>query len=63
MALLGFNLGVEVGQLAFIAAILMVWGCWRRLKLPWPEWAEPVSAYVIGSVASVWFVGRFLTVF
>lgn len=30
MALLGFNIGVEVGQLAFIAAVLLAWGCWRK---------------------------------
>lgn len=62
MALLGFNLGVEIGQLAFIGAILLSWGCWRRVELPWPEWAAPVPAYAIGSVASVWFVGRFLAI-
>ena len=42
-ALLLFNVGVELGQLAFIGAALAglrgLAFCWRRLQLAWPAWA------------------------
>ena len=57
--LLGFNLGVEIGQLAVVLALLGLVGLLRRLKLAWPR---PV---VIDTVASIlvgiglyWFIGR-----
>ena len=38
LALFAFNLGVELGQLAFIAAILAVWTILRRLAQSAPGW-------------------------
>ena len=56
LALLFFNVGVEIGQLAFVAAVLMVWALlWR---LPMPEWAWRVPTYAIGSLAAFWTVDR-----
>jgi len=51
LALLFFNLGVEAGQLAFVAAVLCVIALVRRVRLPAPEWAPLVPPYAIGSVA------------
>jgi hypothetical protein len=58
LALLFFNVGVELGQLAFIAIVLM--GAWelRRLALEPPAWAPRLAAYVIGSVAAFWVFER-----
>jgi hypothetical protein len=57
-ALLGFNLGVEVGQLALVGLFFaMVWAL-RRLDVTWPQWATPVPASIIAIVAGVWFVER-----
>ncbi|HSA80838.1 MAG TPA: HupE/UreJ family protein [Geminicoccaceae bacterium] len=58
LALLFFNLGVEIGQLMFIAAVVSARWAARRLAAVWPAWAEPLPAYVIGTVASVWFIER-----
>src|SRR6185295_9558805 len=38
LALLFFNLGVEVGQLVFIAAALTIVALLRRLRIPVPRW-------------------------
>ena len=58
VALLFFNLGVEAGQLIFIAAVLAAIGAWNRLRLPAPQWVRHVPAYAIGGVAAFWFLSR-----
>src|SRR5262245_59100817 len=61
-ALLFFNVGVEVGQLTFIAAVLSLAWVWRKLGPTLsPRGAElvwRVPVYVIGAVSAFWFVGR-----
>ena len=58
VALLFFNLGVEAGQLLFIAAVLALVAGARRVRVAWPRWAELVPPYAIGSVAMVWVIQR-----
>ena len=62
VALLFFNVGVEIGQLLFIAAILslMALGRWfvRREAIPQPAWAWRIAPYSIGGVAAFWMVQR-----
>jgi hydrogenase/urease accessory protein HupE len=58
LALLFFNVGVELGQLLFIAAVLALVALVRRLRMPLPRWAELVPAYAIGSVAMFWVIQR-----
>jgi hypothetical protein len=62
VALLFFNVGVEVGQLLFIATILsvMALGRWliRRTAIPQPAWAWRVAPYSIGGVAVFWVIQR-----
>ncbi|MBQ0822844.1 HupE/UreJ family protein [Microvirga sp. HBU67558] len=58
VALLFFNLGVEVGQLLFIAGVLAVLAGARRIRMAWPRWAELVPPYAIGSVATFWVIQR-----
>lgn len=60
LALLFFNVGVEIGQLLFIAVILAVVASARVLRFP-PLLGRSVFAvttYAIGIVASFWFIGR-----
>ena len=55
-ALVAFNLGVEAGQLAFIAVMLgPVWALERA-----PAWVRAVPAYAIGAVAVAWTLDRVL---
>jgi hydrogenase/urease accessory protein HupE len=58
VALLFFNLGVEAGQLLFVAAVLAVVACARRMRMAWPRWAELVPPYAIGGLAMVWVIQR-----
>ena len=58
VALLFFNVGVEVGQLAFIAAVFAVWLPIRRLRVAWPAWSPRVPAYAIGAIAAYWTIER-----
>jgi hypothetical protein len=60
LALFAFNVGVELGQLAFIAAVLGMMAVARRLTLlPVIERrALPVAAYAIGTLAAFWFFQR-----
>jgi len=55
-ALLFFNVGVEAGQLVFVAAALLVWTVLRQAK--WPDWAWRVPVYGIGSFAAFWTLER-----
>jgi len=56
LALLFFNLGVEVGQLLFIAAVFAITIVLRRIYLP--AWAWRVPVYAIGSLAGFWTIQR-----
>jgi HupE / UreJ protein len=62
-ALLFFNLGVEGGQLAFVAVFLGFVHSLRSLEIHWPAWTQRVPAYAIGSVASFWFIQRCAIIF
>ena len=58
LALLFFNVGVETGQLLFIAAVLTFMVLVRRIRVTLPRWAELVPSYAIGSVAMFWVIQR-----
>ena len=58
LALLFFNVGVELGQLLFVAGILALIALARRARLDLPQWAGAVPAYAIGSVATFWVLQR-----
>lgn len=58
LALLSFNVGIEIGQIVFVLAVLSV-GFLPGLRIAWrPAAARLASAYVIGSLAAFWFFQR-----
>jgi hypothetical protein len=60
LALLCFNLGVEIGQLGFVAAILAIVALLGRfMKVPLK--ATVAAAYSIGTVAAFWTLERIHT--
>lgn len=61
-ALLWFNLGVEVGQLAFVVLVLALIRAHRRLGMVLGPRGELVPAYALGSVAMFWCIGRIVRV-
>ncbi|TGD70942.1 HupE/UreJ family protein [Mangrovimicrobium sediminis] len=58
-ALLFFNVGVEVGQLAFVLTVLGLYHAHRVLQARLPAWCSQAGIYGVGSIASYWFIGRF----
>jgi hydrogenase/urease accessory protein HupE len=58
LALLTFNVGIEIGQLAFVLAVLALAWFTRPLLTRLPERAVRVPAWAIGCVAGFWFWSR-----
>jgi hydrogenase/urease accessory protein HupE len=60
VALLTFNVGVEVGQLVTLGAAFVVF----RLVCRWPQaaLARTPALYAIGSVAAFWSIGRIVAI-
>ena len=63
LALLFFNVGVELGQLLFIAAVFGVGWLVRTSAVPVPQGWQRAAAYGIGSVAAFWVVQRTVAIF
>ena len=62
IALLFFNVGVEFGQLLFIASVFAIIALARQITrsidVPRPAWAWAVPPYAIGSLAVFWVIQR-----
>jgi hypothetical protein len=58
LALLFFNVGVEIGQLLFIAAVLGAIALIGRVRLRVPRWTGLVPPYAIGTLATFWVIER-----
>lgn len=58
LALLAFNLGVEAGQVAFIAAVLLLRTLLRRAVPRLDPVAVTIATYAIGGMASFWTIER-----
>ncbi len=58
LALLAFNVGVEIGQLAFVALVLLLVKAFRVLQVRWPRLVELAPAYVVGSLGAFWTIQR-----
>jgi len=57
-ALFFFNVGVELGQLAFVAVVLGFIALLKRIPGRAPRWVELVPPYAIGSIAVFWVLQR-----
>ena len=60
LALLFFNIGIEVGQIAFILLLLGAWWLIKRPLLPWQERLLPVPVYALGGLSAMWCIERCL---
>lgn len=60
LALLFFNIGVEIGQIAFVLLALALAWSFRILEAQWPRWSESMAVYAVGTVAAFWFIDRTL---
>ena len=57
-ALFSFNVGIEVGQLLFVAVVLLGWSALQTLPIRWPEKSIYVPTYAIGALAVFWVFER-----
>ena len=62
LALLFFNVGIELGQIAFIFAILALWWLLKKPLAPMQERLLPVPVYILGALSAMWCIERGLEV-
>ena len=60
LALLSFNVGVEVGQLGFVGLSLATELAFRVLEIRWPRWVQVLPGYAVGTLGAFWTVQRLL---
>jgi hydrogenase/urease accessory protein HupE len=60
LALLLFNVGVEIGQLAFVAVVLALERAFRVLQVNWPRFVERLPGYAVGTLGAYWTIQRAL---
>jgi hydrogenase/urease accessory protein HupE len=58
LALLLFNVGVELGQLGFVLLILLLERSFRALEVHWPRMVERLPGYTVGTLGAYWFIQR-----
>jgi hydrogenase/urease accessory protein HupE len=58
LALLAFNLGIELGQIGVIASLLALAALWRTPPPPLARLARRAPAYLIGALAVYWCLER-----
>ena len=60
LALLLFNVGVEIGQLFFVFLILGLERAFRALEIRWPKVALALPGYTVGTLGAYWAIQRTL---
>jgi hydrogenase/urease accessory protein HupE len=58
LALFLFNVGVEIGQLAFVCLILLLERSFRQLEIQWPVPVAHAPGYMVGSLGAFWTIQR-----
>ena len=62
LALLFFNVGIEIGQIAFILVVLALWWLVRKPLAPWQAQLRWVPVYMLGGLSAMWCIERGLEV-
>lgn len=60
MALMTFNIGVELGQLLFLSAVLSAGQLLRAIPIKWPAFTPKVVPYAVGTLAAYWTIDRII---
>ena len=58
LSLLLFNVGVELGQLAFVLLIVLLERAFRQLQIHWPIIVQRLPGYVVGALGAFWTIQR-----
>lgn len=62
-ALVFFNVGVELGQLGFVALIFIVLHSLKKIELRCPRWVEALPGYTVGIMGAYWTIQRVMIMF
>jgi len=60
LALLLFNVGVEIGQIAFVVLVILLERSFRVLEVRWPRLVEQLPGYAVGTLGAYWTIQRTL---
>ena len=63
MALLAFNIGIELAQLALILVLIVVARLWALTNASWQGWWRFLPLYSMGGLAAFWFWQRVVELF
>jgi hydrogenase/urease accessory protein HupE len=58
LALFTFNVGVEIGQVAFVLIVLGVMRSFRQLEFQWTRWSRMAPGYAVGTFGAMWTIQR-----
>jgi len=60
LALLLFNVGVEIGQITFVLLVILLERSFRVLEVRWPRLVERLPGYAVGTLGAYWTIQRTL---
>ena len=60
LALLLFNVGVEIGQVAFVLLLVLLERSFHLLEVRWPRLVERLPGYAVGTLGAFWAIQRTL---
>jgi hypothetical protein len=63
LALLFFNVGVEIGQIMFVVFVFGLARSFRILEVRWPRWARLAPGYAVGGLGAFWTIQRVALLF
>jgi hydrogenase/urease accessory protein HupE len=58
LALFAFNVGIEAGQIGFVASVLALRALVAPVLRRLPAWSDRVPVYAMGSLAAYWWIER-----
>jgi hydrogenase/urease accessory protein HupE len=58
MALLSFNVGIEIGQVIFVVLVLAAWASLDTVTRSLPRWSQRIPVYAMGTAACFWVLSR-----
>jgi len=58
LALLSFNIGVEIGQVGFVLLVVLLERSFHQLLIRWPGRIQAMPGYAVGSLGAFWTIQR-----
>ena len=58
LSLVAFNIGLELGQLSFMALIFILWFMAKSVSLDLIRYSRQISIYLLGGLSVMWCIER-----